>query len=211
MKTIIKSWSLFWLLTLVTSAVILVGLPGTDFHSARGITPIILRAVRCALPLFLIAFSASSLTVLWPNALTRWLLANRRYFGLAFAFSMSWHFGFVAYTIWSFGNPLNGRDTALDLIGFTFLLLLTLTSFRWGARRVSRANWRRLHKVGVYAIWLLATDIYYHAVRGGTDRIHQVILAALLAAWLLRLGAWAKQRFVSRNRAAARTAALPQP
>ena len=207
----VKSWSLFWLLALVTSVAILSGLPDADFHSARGMSPIILRAVRCALPLFLVAFTASSLAVLWPSAATRWVLANRRYFGLAFAFSMSWHFGFVAYAIWSFGNPLNARDTALDLIGLTFLMALTLTSFRWGARQVSRANWRRLHKTGVYVIWLLATDIYYHTVRGGTDRIHQVIFAALLAAALLRVAAWTKQRLASRSRAAARTPAIPQP
>ena len=65
---------------------------------------------------------------------------------------------------------------------FIFLLLLTLTSFRSVARRLSRANWRRLHKTGVYVIWLVATAIYFRSVGSGIC-LHRVAFAALLAAW----------------------------
>jgi methionine sulfoxide reductase heme-binding subunit len=201
MKLTLNSWSLFWALALATSVANLLGLPDADFHSARGMSPIILRSVRCALPLFLVAFTASSLATLWPSTFTRWLLANRRYIGLAFAFAMAWHFSFVAYTIGSFGNPLNAKATALDVIGFVFLLLLTLTSFRAGARRLSRTNWRRLHKTGVYVIWLVAITIYFHSVRNGGDLLHRVVFAALLAAWMLRIAAWARKR-IRRSQAA---------
>jgi DMSO/TMAO reductase YedYZ heme-binding membrane subunit len=210
MKSTLNSWSLFWVLALAASAANLLGLPDADFHSARGMSPIILRSVRCALPLFLVAFTASSLATLWPSAGTRWLLANRRYIGLAFAFAMAWHFSFVAYTIGSFGNPLNAKATALDVIGFVFLLLLTLTSFRSGARRLSRANWRRLHKTGVYVIWLVPTAIYFHGVRNGGDLFHRVAFAVLLAAWMLRVAAWARKRS-SRTQAATPTSAIQQP
>jgi methionine sulfoxide reductase heme-binding subunit len=208
MKPTLNSWSLFWTLALATSVANLLGLPNLDFHSARGMSPIILRSVRCALPLFLVAFTASSLATLWPSAFTRWLLANRRYIGLAFAFAMAWHFSFVAYTIGSFGNPLNAKATALDAIGFVFLLLLTLTSFRAGARRLSQSNWRRLHKTGVYVIWLVATTIYFHSVRNDGDLVHRIAFAALLAAWMLRVVAWARKRS-SRSQEATRTSAIP--
>ena len=66
-----------------------------------------------------------------------------------------------------FGNKLNALATALDLIGFALLLLMTLTLFRLGARRLGAANWRRLHKTGVYVIWFVATYIYLGHVRGG--------------------------------------------
>ena len=207
MRVALKSWSLFWLLAFVTSIAILLGLPEADFRSSRGMVPIILLSVHCALPLFLVAFTASSLAILWPNAFTRWLLANRRYIGLAFAFGMAWHLSFVAYTIWSFGNPLGAKSLTFDLIGLVFLSLLTLTSFRWGARWLSPANWRRLHKTGVYVVWLLATEIYFYKV--GTDRSHAAALGALLAAGGLRVAAAAKQRLFSRNQTAARRAAIP--
>jgi DMSO/TMAO reductase YedYZ heme-binding membrane subunit len=206
----LNSWSLFWVLALAASIADLLGLPEADFHSARGMLPIILRSVRCALPLFLVAFTASSLATLWPSAGTRWLLANRRYIGLAFAFGMAWHFSFVAYTIWTFGNPLNAKATALDVIGFVFLLLLTLTSFRSFARHLSRVNWRRLHKTGVYVIWLVATATYFYSVRDGGDLFHRVVFAVLLAAWGLRAAAWGKRRFTGGS-AATPTSAVRQP
>ena len=192
-------WSLFWVLALAASTATLLGLPHTDFHSAGGMAPIVHRSVRCALPLFVLAFTASSLAILWPSTLTRWMLANRRYIGLAFAFAMALHFGFVTYFIWTFGNPLNFRATMMDVVGFIFLLMMTLTSFRWGARYVSRANWRRLHKTGVYAIWLVAILIYFHGVRVGAGLMYDVFLGVLLVTWMLRIAAWARQRLSGRR------------
>jgi methionine sulfoxide reductase heme-binding subunit len=192
MGRILESWRLFWVLALAESIAICLGLPNTNFHSAHGMEHIILRSVRCALPFFIVAFTASSLAILWSSRGTRWLLANRRYFGLAFAFGMAWHLTFVGYSTYSFGNGLGFKATLLDLIGLTFLLALTLTSFRWCARRLSAAHWRRLHKVGVYVIWLLATEIYWGGVRSGGDILHYTILGALLTAGFLRVAAWIK-------------------
>jgi len=202
MRKALDSWRLFWVLALATSIAISLGLPGTDFHSARGLEPIILRAVRCALPWFLVAFTASSLASLWPSRFTRWLRSNRRYFGLAFAFGMGWHLAFVGYSILLFGNRLNAKATALDLIGLFFLLLLTLTSFQYFARRLSATDWRRLHKAGVYVIWFLATEIFLGIVRGGADLLHRLFLSLLVLAFLLRVAAWLKRRLPSRTAAA---------
>jgi sulfoxide reductase heme-binding subunit YedZ len=202
----LSSWRLFWLLALAMSLAICLGLPRTDFNSARGMEFIILRSVRCALPCFIVAFTASSVAVLWPGRWSRWLLSNRRYFGLAFAFGMGWHLSFVAYSTVRFGNQLNATVTTLDVIVLIFLIGMTLTSFRWCARRLSLADWRRLHKAGAYLIWLLATDIYLANVRGGGDRVHNAGLAVLLAAGLLRAAAWIKVRLL---RAGATDAALP--
>src|ERR1700679_2332342 len=147
-----ESWRLFALLAFAISAAICVALPFTDFQSAHGTEFIILYSVRCALPFFIVAFTASSLAFLLPGRTTGWLLSNRRYFGLAFAFGMGWHLTFVAYTLLRFGNHINRTATTLDLIGLACLLALTLTSFRWFAHRLSPATWRRLHRTGVYAI-----------------------------------------------------------
>lgn len=196
-KAAVESWRLFWLLALTTTVVTCLGLPLADFHSARGTLPMILRSVRDALPLFLLAFTASSLAALWPSRLTRWLLRNRRYVGLGFAFGMAWHFSFVGYSIFSFGlteSGLTAKALALDLIGLTFLLLMTLTSFRWSARRLTAAHWRHLHKTGVYVIWFVATYIYLGSLRHGGDVLHVVAFSLLIAAWLLRVTAWVNRR-----------------
>jgi methionine sulfoxide reductase heme-binding subunit len=193
MGRVIESWRLFWVLAGGISLAICIGLPLADFHSAHGMEFIILHAVRCALPCFLVAFTASSLATLWPGRATQWLLSNRRYFGLAFAFGMAWHLTFVAYTTVRWGNQLNRTATVLDLIGLGFLLAMTLTSFRGPARHLSAANWRRLHKTGVYVIWLLAVEIYLGGARSARDVFHSAVLAMLLLAWTLRAAAWAKK------------------
>jgi len=203
-KALFESWRLFWVLALVITVATCLSLPSVDFHSARGTTPIILRSIRYALPLFLLAFAASSLARLWPSKTTRWLLRNRRYIGLGFAFGMAWHFSFVGYSIFSFGlseSGLTPRGFAADLIGAGFLLLMTVTSFRWAARRLTIENWRRLHKGGVYVIWFLATYIYLNSLHWGVDAIRVVALGLLIAAWLLRVIAWLKGRARSTMRA----------
>jgi methionine sulfoxide reductase heme-binding subunit len=194
MARTVESWRLFWLLALALSVANCVGLPFADFHSAGGTNPMIQHSVRYALPLFLLAFTASSLATLWPNQLTNWLLRNRRYVGLGFAFGMAWHLSFVGYSIWSFGlsdSGLTHKGFALDVFGLIFLLLLTLTSFRLAARHLTPTNWRRLHKTGVYVIWFVATYIY---VRHIGNAVHVMASSLLIAAWLLRVTAWVKRR-----------------
>ena len=194
-----SSWRLFWALALALSVADLTGLWSADLHTARGTVPVIVLAVRCALPLFILAFTASSLARLWPGRTTRWLVANRRYVGLAFAFGMAWHFAFVAYSFLTFGVDLNRTIITLDLIGLTFLLALAVTSFRWAARHMSARGWRLLHKSGVYTIWLLATYIYAEAVRWGADAVNSTALIILLAAWGLRIAAAVHQSRMRRN------------
>jgi methionine sulfoxide reductase heme-binding subunit len=196
MRKGLESWGLFRLLAVSISALNCAALPFMDFSSAHGTESIILYSVRCALPFFIIAFTASSFATLWPGPGTRWLLSNRRYFGLAFAFGMGWHLTFVAYTTLRFGNHLNRTATTLDLIGLAFLLALTITSFLTVARRLSPLCWRRLHKVGIYAIWLLATYIYWLGARDDADLLHIIALSVLITAWLLRLTAWARKKYL---------------
>jgi sulfoxide reductase heme-binding subunit YedZ len=200
MGKVVGAWRLFRLLAFAISAVICIALPSTDFRSAHGTEYIILYSVRCALPFFLVAFTASSLAILWPSRSTRWLLSNRRYFGLAFAFGMGWHLTFVAYTTIRFGNQLNRSAITLDMIGLAFLLALTLTSFRTIAQRLGPATWRLIHKTGVYVIWLLATYIYLAGARGDKDVFHIAALTVLVAAWLVRVAAWTRMQLLRRSR-----------
>jgi sulfoxide reductase heme-binding subunit YedZ len=194
-----ESWRLFWMLALTVSTAICLGLPFADFHTWRGTEFIILHAVLCALPFFLVAFTASSLATLWPSRRTRWLLSNRRYFGLAFAFGMAWHLTFVTYATITFGNRVSPRDLTLDFIAVSFLLAMTLTSFRRVARRLSLANWRRLHKTGVYTICFVVTFFYLDDIRSHWNPLYFEAACLLLAAWVLRIISWTQKRRRARH------------
>jgi methionine sulfoxide reductase heme-binding subunit len=200
MAKAIDSWRLFWVLALAITTANCLALPFADFHTAPGTQFIVLYAMYCALPFFLVAFTASSLATLWPNRRTRWLLSNRRYFGLAYAFGMGWHFIFVGYSTFSFGNRLRPSALMLDIIGLCFLLAMTLSSFRRFARRISFADWRRLHKTGVYVLWFLPTYFYLENVRDfpeDRDPFHFGMLGVLLAVLALRGMAWVRKSISS--------------
>ena len=177
-------------LALLVSVVICARLPTIDLETAAGAESMVLHSVRCALPLFLIAFTASSVVVLWPARLSRWLLRNRRSFGLAFACGMAWHLGFVAYYMLGFHKHLNRLALTTDFIGLAFLIALTATSFAGFARHLPANWWRYLHKAGVYAIWLLATYIYLLNVHYSRDAFDVAVLGILILAWCLRAAAW---------------------
>jgi methionine sulfoxide reductase heme-binding subunit len=187
MKTRIQSWRLFWLLVAGISVAVCLGLPGVDFHSAQAVETLILRTILCALPCLLAAFTASSLVKLSPGRGTRWLLANRRYIGLAFAGGMTWHFAFVGYFFWAFGDRLPPWDLALDVTGLLFLVAMTITSFPRFRRKLTPANWRRLHTTGIYTLWFLPTFFFFEDFLQRRDLFDGVAVGILLAVLLLRL------------------------
>jgi DMSO/TMAO reductase YedYZ heme-binding membrane subunit len=163
-----------------------VELSWTDLRSERGAEAMVLHSVLRALPLLVLAFTASSLLRLWPNRGTRWLMSNRRYIGVAFAFGMGWHFLFVGVFILSFGNPVHGIDLALDCLGLGVLFAMTITSFRPFKRRLSAVSWRRLHTAGIYTLWFLPTCFYFEDFLKEHDGFNLAMLGALLAALAVR-------------------------
>jgi methionine sulfoxide reductase heme-binding subunit len=195
MGKLLQRWRLFWTLALLISVAILLKTRSRaiDLHTDLGLLLMIQRSVKCALPFFVVAFSASSLAQLFPNAFTRWLLANRRYIGLAFAFGMAWHFSFISWLALRGYNRFLFLPTVIDLIGAVFLVAMTVTSFPRLAP-LSPLAWRRLHKSGVYVIWAVAVYTYLLGLPELRGIKEQAPLAGLLGAWLLRIAAWIKLR-----------------
>lgn len=190
----LDSWRLFSVLALAIGVANGMVLPSADFRSAHDTERVILHSVLCALPFLLAAFTASSLATLWPSRPTRWMLSNRRYFGLAFAFAMAWHFAFVGYSTLEFGNHVGASDLTLDIVGLCFLAAMTLTSFRRCARNLSPADWRRLHGAGILVLWFLPTYFYLEDYRDNHDAFYLGMGGVFLAALFLRGLAWAKRR-----------------
>jgi methionine sulfoxide reductase heme-binding subunit len=197
---VLSGWRLFALLAFLVTLAIVSRLHSVDLHTKQGLLTLIHRSVRSALPLFVVAFSASSLAQLFPGRATRWLLANRRYVGLAFAYGMAWHFGFILWLVsrGDSGLSIFSLGIELDLIGAAFLTAMTITSFPRLVPWLTARGWRRLHKTGAYVIWAVAVNIY----ASGLSHLHGIKewapLAGLLAAFLLRVTAWIRGRLPRR-------------
>ncbi|WDY56139.1 ferric reductase-like transmembrane domain-containing protein [Pseudomonas sp. PSKL.D1] len=154
--TLPSGWKLFAALaalTLLMTALILAAYP----PGSGGLRSAIRATARSSLVLFLMAFLASSLVTLLPGPGTRRLLRERRFLGLAFAFSHTVH-GVLIYRYAQQFPELfwAGRTVTSSLpgsIGYLFLLLLTLTSFKAPMRLMGGRAWKLLHSTGM---WVLA-------------------------------------------------------
>ena len=151
-----QRWTLFWVFAAAQTAIALWGLiAGTsDDETARLLVRWTIRA--SAIP-FLMAFWASAIGTLWPGRAAEWLLDNRKYLGLAFAYGIAlntmaivWLASFDLGVVWS-------RQSVLDRVesygGLALVVALTVTSFERFSTRLSAGTWRLLHVVGMYGLW----------------------------------------------------------
>lgn len=108
---------------------------------------------RSSCVLFLLAFCASSLRQLSSTPLTNWILRNRRYLGLSMAISHGFHaLAIAGVAILTSENMV--RDNHGANLGYMFIILMTITSFKRPAAILGRRNWQTLHTVGIYYLWL---------------------------------------------------------
>ncbi len=148
---------------------------------------------RVGFPVFLITYSASSLAKLWPSPLTRSLWQNRRWWGLGFAASHTIHL--IALVIYLNIGPETRSLTSLGPGSLTYLLIfaMALTSNDAAMRSLGK-NWKRLHTLGIHAIWLTFMVAYSGRIFELGKQTEGVIATALsLAALGLRIAVWRKR------------------
>jgi DMSO/TMAO reductase YedYZ heme-binding membrane subunit len=155
-----EGWSLFGLLSLLILAMMVLIL-ALNSDLVEGLRSAIRATARTFFALFLVAFTASAFAVLIPSPFSKALVRERRFIGLAFAFSHLLH----AILIYKYGQ-LNtefwpGRSTITNIpgsLGYLFILLMTLTSFKTTTRLIGRKAWKGLHVSGM---WVLAAVFTY--------------------------------------------------
>lgn len=145
---------------------------------------------RAALPLFLIAYLASSLYRVAPNDISRALLRRRRQWGLAFALAHSIHLAALLINITLY-RPRPLASLAVGALAYLFIYLMALTSTDGWQRRLGH-RWKLLHRIGLHLTWAVFLAGY------GGRAVHQdpayhlegrIFAPMLLAALAFRL--WA--------------------
>ena len=124
-----------------------------------GVRLIIRITARISLPLFLAAFSASALVRIWPSGTTQWLLVNRRWLGLSFAWSHLVHLLAIFALVrsdnalfWTLTNPVSLTG---GTITYLFIAAMAATSFNGAVRALGPQRWSLLHRTGLWAVWLV--------------------------------------------------------
>ena len=140
---------------------------------------------RSSCILFLLAFSASSWRRFTATSVTNWLLQNRRYLGLSMAICHGFHAMAIAgVAILTSENMV--RDNHLATLGYIFIILMSITSFKRPAAILGRRNWRILHTVGMYYLWLSFITAFSEKLTESW-LIYLPFTALLILAFILRL------------------------
>ena len=208
-------WKVFWAIsTLVVAMAVVILLLHQDL--AEGLRAVIRATARTSFLLFLTAFVASSMAILVPAGFTQKLLKERRYLGLSFAFSHLVHlmaivtYGVINPEFWPGRSALTNAPGTL---GYTFILLMSATSFRAISRHMTGTAWKRLHTTGMWVIAAVFAYSFFKRIptMGAYYAIPFGILCAAIAVRLI--GKWAqgtkrKQRLRSSLRERATLAAV---
>ncbi len=153
-----------------------------------GLRSLLRATARSSVLLFVAAFSASALRRLWPMPATAWLLRNRRYVGLAFAFSHTLHLLAVIGLVRGGFVQLDPAILALGGVGYGFIYAMAATSSDAAVRTLGPRRWRRLHRIGIWWVWAVFALLYgARTVAVGWE--YAPLAAGLAAALALRLAA----------------------
>ncbi len=161
----------------------------------KGVTPetlgLALRSTaRISSALLWATFSASALATLFGIT---WPLRQRRYLGLAFGGVHLVH-GVLVLTL-AFrlhGGDLTGLSPAPEVAGGVFVYLvivaMMVTSRDGAVRALGVTRWRRLHRFGIWLLFLVFLLDYAKLAIDGS-LAHWVAVGAFLGAWGLRIAA----------------------
>lgn len=197
----LNSWGLFSLIVIPMSLAAAIAMTRVDLSTAPGVSAMIQFSVRLAVPWLFIAFAASSLAIVFPGAIGRWLLRNRRIIGLCFAAGMAWQLFFILWLVlghWDYyiEEAYSAYDLTEQLPGYLILIAMVVTSFRPGRSKLSARQWRIFHKVGIYFLWGVVWSTYWFELYYYRDIqvIDYVYYWMGFVAWGVRVLAWSKQR-----------------
>jgi len=193
--TYFGGWPLFWLNALALTAMAVVLVADHDF-GIEGVRVMVRTTAQTSLALFCTAFAASSLHGLMPFGLTRWLLANRRYIGVSFAYSHFLHA--IGLYLFATMDPVAFAEHATTVMfvfggaAYVFIALMALTSFDSTAVMLGPWLWQKLHTTGAYYIWFVF--LISEGRRAIYDAYYWPFVGALFAVMALRLLAGRSKR-----------------
>lgn len=149
---------------------------------------------RVGFPFLIVTYSASSLARLWPQDWTKALLRNRKWWGLSFATTHTFHLYALLHVIYSGPTPPDYLTLSPAIAGYVLLYAMAVTSWPWAYKALGRW-WKRLHTVGIHYLWLIFAAAYLLKVFEPEQRMVGIIFSAVAFGALgLRIAGWHKAR-----------------
>jgi sulfoxide reductase heme-binding subunit YedZ len=161
---------------------------GMDGSVEDAVRLAIRETARSTLLIFATVFATSAIRRRWRTPATNFLIRNRRYLGLSAAVSHGYHLIFIL-VLYGLGK---GGDTSLLTVigggwGFLLLAAMAATSNDVSQRTLGR-NWRRLHLLGMWTVWVVYAVSYFPAAH--TDPL--ALAGSVVVGVSLALRLWPK-------------------
>jgi DMSO/TMAO reductase YedYZ heme-binding membrane subunit len=115
---------------------------------------------------FALIFSISPWHYFAPSELTRMALRRRRHLGLAFGYHHLVHLALLLTYLGASGHGLNMSRAAGGMVGYVFLVVMMATSSDAAVRRLGPTNWKRLHRTGLWYLWIVFVLTYVPRLQG---------------------------------------------
>ena len=220
----INGWGLVSLFAIPISILVIVEMLKTDMSAGEGVSHMIGYSVRFAIPFIYLVVAASSFHVLFPGPISMWWMRNRKYIGFCFAAAMAWQGLFILILStflrdYYFSEVYFFRDELEGTIGYLFLVTMVVTSFHFGRKYVSAAQWNLIHKGGVYFLWAYPFSVYwwnlsyYPTIEPFNDPriLDYIFYWGGFLAFALRIAAWGKTRRQASQKLAQKTSGTLAP
>lgn len=171
---------------------------GTD---AEGTGVALRYTARTSFLCYMAAFAAAPLAAVMKTSFTRWLRANRRYFGVGFAASHTVHLAAILHLAYLKPGIYDATTLILGGLGYVFLAAMAATSFNSTTRMLGPKAWKALHKTGMYYLGFIFVATVMDRV--GAKPPYAIFPLAYLGVWALRVWVFASRRRSAGARAAA--------
>ena len=143
-------------------------------------------SAKISFTLFCMAFAASAIHKRMKNSFSFWWLMNRKYFGISFALNHLIHLSFLVLLQQVFHPVFTSADTTSLMAGgmaYVFVVLMLFTSFETFSKYLSRKNWKLLHTIGGYWIWVIFMSTYVKRVESiGVEFLPFVLVLLIVLA-----------------------------
>lgn len=121
---------------------------------------------RAGLLWFALVFSVSPWMRVFPGPLARAAMQRRRQLGLAFGYHHFVHLAALLAYLSAAGKDLAIGRAAGGATAYLLLGLMMLTSTDAAVKRLGPANWMRLHRTGLWVLWLVFAITYTSRILG---------------------------------------------
>lgn len=152
-------------------------------------------SARASFLLLMLVFVARPLQQLLRKPWTAKLLRNRRLIGIAFAGLHTAHLGLIVYRERiSEDFVFRATDNLSGALVYSVILIMLVTSWDSTTKLLGRRNWKILHTVGLYILFVAFTDAVRPYSLDDATPINWLLLAIAILSLLIRITAFAKRQ-----------------